>query len=261
MNSSSSDPGPASPSLSDSLSSAGFSVLILTHNDDRDLPLCLASVAGCDDVVVLDAGSKDQTIEIARAAGARVVVRPFDHLAGQRNHAQRQITFRHPWVFHLAADERLTPELRLECRGAAASGENVDGFLVAPKVYWDDTWLRHASGFPAPEPRFVRAPAFEFVNAGPVVRAAPHLRLGRLHTCYLHDPSRGGEDEWLARQRLHARAGAPRFPGGPGWRFFQRYVLQRGLLDGWAGLHYCRLLAQYERILREERRRTPKSGE
>ena len=94
---------------------APFSVLILTLNEEADLPRCLESVAGCDDIVVLDSGSKDGTPEIARAAGARVFERTFDTFAGQRNFAQREIPFRHRWVFHLDADERFTPALMAEC--------------------------------------------------------------------------------------------------------------------------------------------------
>src|SRR4051794_15194449 len=96
-----------------------FSVLILTLNEERDLPRCLASVGNCDDVVILDSGSTDRTVAIAEQAGARVFVRPFDDFAGQRNHAQREIRFRHPWVFHLDADEQLTPDLIAECRSHA----------------------------------------------------------------------------------------------------------------------------------------------
>ena len=86
-----------------------FSVVILTLNEERNLPTCLASIAGCDDVIVLDSGSKDQTAEVARAAGARVVVNPFENFAAQRNFADHTVAFKHPWVFHLDADERMTP--------------------------------------------------------------------------------------------------------------------------------------------------------
>ena len=108
-----------------------YSAVILTLNEERALPGCLASLRGCDDVVVLDSGSSDATASIASAAGARFLSRGFDTFAGQRNHAQRAIAFRHPWVFHLDADERMTPELERECRRAAAR-DDLDGFRAAP---------------------------------------------------------------------------------------------------------------------------------
>ena len=107
-----------------------YSVVILTLNEARALPACLSSLGRCDDVVVIDSGSSDRTVPIAEAAGARVFHRPFDNFAGQRNYAQRHVSFRHPWVFHLDADERMTPALDSECRGAAARSD-LDGFRAA----------------------------------------------------------------------------------------------------------------------------------
>jgi len=156
-----------------------FSVLILTLNEERDLPACLASVRASDDVVVLDSGSTDRTVAIAREAGARVFSRPFDNFAGQRNHAQREIPFRHPWVFHLDADEQMTPELAAECM-AASSRADLDGFFAAPKMLFEGRWIPHCTDYPAWQARFVRVPQFTFVEVGHGQREAPGLRLGRL---------------------------------------------------------------------------------
>jgi len=255
---------------------AGHSVLVLTLNEEHDLPRCLASVAGCDDIVVLDSGSTDRTVELARAAGARVFARPFDHFAGQRNHAQREIPFRHPWVFHLDADEQFTPELAAECR-AASQRDDLDGFFVAPKMLWRGRWIPHCTDFPAWQARFVRAPQFSFVEVGHGQREAPGMRMGRLQANYLHDLSTGGEEEWLARHRRYARAEARQhvadtaaiawrdlfagerlrrrralkrlsyaLPARPLLRFVYQYGLRGGFLDGRPGWEYCRLLARYE---------------
>ena len=257
-----------------------FSVLVLTLNEERNLPRCLASTAGCDDLVVLDSGSTDGTVEIARAIGARVFTRPFDNFAGQRNYAQRTIAFHHPWVFHLDADEQFTPELFAECRARAADpAANLDGYLVAPKMLWQGRWIPHCTDFPAYQARFVRAPEFAFVEVGHGQREAPAMRLGRMQANYLHDLSVGGEAEWLAKHRRYARAEAEHhfhagaggerlwpglfareplrrrralkrlsyaLPARPALRFVYQYFLRGGFLDGSAGLHYCRLLARYE---------------
>jgi glycosyltransferase involved in cell wall biosynthesis len=257
-----------------------FSVLILTLNEERNLPGCLSSAASCDDLVVLDSGSTDATAAIASAAGARVFVRPFDNFAGQRNYAQRAIAFKHRWVFHLDADEQLTPELFAECRAcAAAAGPDLDGYFVAPKMLWMGRWIPHCTDFPAYQARFVRAPEFVFVEVGHGQREAPSMRLGWMQTSYLHDLSGGGEAEWLAKHRRYARVEAEHHlnadPGGgrlwlelfaseplrqrralkrlsyalparPLLRFVYQYLLRGGFLDGLAGLRYCRLLARYE---------------
>ena len=257
-----------------------FSVLVLTLNEERNLPRCLASATGCDDLVVLDSGSTDDTAAVARAAGARVFTRPFDNFAGQRNYAQRTIAFRHPWVFHLDADEQFTPELLAECRACAAGPvADLDGYLVAPKMLWQGRWIPHCTDFPAYQARFVRAPEFVFVEVGHGQRESPAMQLGRLQTSYLHDLSAGGEAEWLAKHRRYARAEAAHhlqagaggerlwpglfaraplrrrralkrlsyaLPARPALRFLYQYFLRGGFLDGAAGLQYCRLLARYE---------------
>jgi glycosyltransferase involved in cell wall biosynthesis len=268
---------------------AGYSVLVLTLNEQRDLPRCLASVPA-DDVVVLDSGSTDETVSLARAAGARVFTRPFDNFAGQRNHAQRQIPFRHRWVLHLDADEQMTPELDAECRQAAAR-DDVDGFFVAPKMMWEGRWIRRCTDYPAWQARFVRAPEFQFIEVGHGQREAPGLRMDYLQAGYLHDLSSGGESEWLERHRRYARAEARHLvdrnatsgwqeifssdrlqrrralkrlsyllPARPLLRFVYQYILRGGFLDGRAGLHYCRLLSRYEAFTGDELNRLRRSA-
>jgi glycosyltransferase involved in cell wall biosynthesis len=267
---------------------AAFSVLILTLNEERSLPRCLASIRGSDDVVVLDSGSTDRTVALAASAGARVFTRPFDDFAGQRNHAQRNIPFRHPWVLHLDADEQMTPELAAECAAAAAAGpqRELDGYFIAPRMMFLGRWIPHCTDFPAWQARFVRAPEFRFVESGHGQREAPGMRMARLKSGYLHDLTAGGEAEWLEKHRRYARAEAAaylRTEGSVGWaelwsgsalsrrralkhlshrwplrpalRFAYQYILRRGFLDGRAGWRYCRLLARYEGFTAAELRR------
>ena len=224
----------------------------------------------------------DRTADLAQAAGARVITRPFDTFAGQRNYAQRAITFRHPWVFHLDADERMTPELDAECRSVAVRTD-LDGFRVAPKMIFEGRWIRHCSDYPAYQARLVRAPDFVFVQVGHGQREAPGMRLESLRQNYLHDLSIYGEQAWMAKHRGYARAEARQhldgaeardwsgllaadplvrrrslkrlsfsLPGRPQLRFLYQYLLRGGFLDGAAGLHYCRLLSRYEGFISQE---------
>ncbi len=261
-----------------------YSVVVLTLNEEENLPRCLRSAAGSDDLVVLDSGSTDRTVPIARDLGARVFTRPFDNFAGQRNHATTAIPFRHPWVFHLDADETMTPELHRECLAQAAR-DDVDGFYVAPRMLWNGRWVPHCTDYPAYQARFVRVPGFRFIEVGHGQREAPEMRMERLQANYLHDMSAGGEADWLAKHRRYARAEARRFlaerdhfswpdlfasdrlrrrralkhasyflPFRPAARFLYQYLLRGGLLDGRAGLQYCRLLARYEGFAAQELR-------
>ena len=264
-----------------------FSVLILTFNEERKLPACLASLAGCDDVVVLDSGSTDRTEEIARSQGARFFVHSFQDFAQQRNFAHRTIDFRHPWVLHLDADEQLTAELRAEC-SAYDGTEPVDGCYVAPRMLWEGRWIPRCTDFPAWQARFVKARGFEFVQAGHGQREAPQMRMGHLRANYLHDLTADGETGWVAKHRHYARQEAQAFlagdgragaivgallagppllrrrtlkrlsyhlPGRPAVRFVYQYVLRGGFLEGGPGYRYCRLLARYEAFATQEIRR------
>jgi len=253
-----------------------FSVVILTLNEEKALPGCLESLRDCDDIVVLDSGSADGTAALAERAGARVFSRPFDSFAGQRNHADGAMPFRHAWVFHLDADERMTPELAAECR-RAAERTDLDGFRAAPRMIYKGRWLPHCTDYPAYQARFVRARAFRFIQVGHGQREAPGMRVENLRANYLHDMSIYGRDAWLEKHRRYAREeAAVALAGGasvslrelvsrdrlvrrramkraalglplrPAFRFLYQYGLRRGFLDGPQGLEYCLLLARYE---------------
>jgi glycosyltransferase involved in cell wall biosynthesis len=266
-----------------------FSLLILTLNEERNLPDCLASVNWCDDVVVLDSGSTDRTREIAAAHGAKVAERPFTDFAGQRNWAHDQRLFRNDWVFHLDADERFTAELRAECTVVAAHPPpNLDGFFVAPRMIFQGRWIRHCTDYPAWQARFVRAQGFRFVQVGHGQRESPAMRLGRLQASYDHLLPFGTPEEWLTKHERYAReeaaevrahrlhfgaacrailGGPPlerrralkrlwfRLPARPELRFAYQYLWRRGFLDGAPGFCYCRWLSRYERLITAELRR------
>lgn len=265
-----------------------LSIVILTLNEEARLPACLASVAGCDDVVVIDSGSADQTQSIARAAGARVVVNRFVNFAEQRNFAHTAAQFRHPWVFHLDADELMTPELLEECRQATAGDPAYDGFYVAPRMMFHGRWLPRCTDYPAWQARLVNSRRFSFVQIGHGQREAPGLRMGYLKAAYLHDISVSSEAEWEARHRRYAREEAEEvmqrsapisrllrqavtgtglerrraikhlsysLPARSLLRFVYQYVLRGGFLDGAGACRYCRLMARYEGFTTHELRR------
>ncbi len=264
-----------------------FSVVILTLNEEHNLPACLASASACGDVVVLDSGSTDRTCEIARTAGARVFTQRFDNFAQQRNHAHDAIPFKYDWVFHLDADETLSPELIAECAARVSSAEAADhdGFYVAPRMIFRGRWIPRCTDYPAWQARFVHARRFRFIEVGHGQREAPGMRLGRLLHAYDHNLSSQTEEEIRAKHARYARAEAAAFlaahrPASALWkdlrhgpalarrralkemsyhlparaalRFAYQYILRGGFLDGMPGLAYCRLLAAYEAAISRE---------
>src|SRR5439155_10843283 len=164
---------------------AQLSLVILTYNEEKNLPACLASLKGLEcEIFVVDSGSTDRTREIATAAGAQVLEHPFKNYSAQRNWAQQNLPIRTEWVLHLDADERLTPELVTEIRerlGRAGSKEHgakseelrarsaqlgashqqsaishsprsgelggIDGFLLRKRTFFMGRWIRYGGHY------------------------------------------------------------------------------------------------------------------
>ena len=142
-----------------------FSILILTKNEEINMRDCMESVSWCDDVVVLDSLSDDDTCEIAEDMGARVFERPFDDFGAQRNYALDEIEFRHPWVFHLDADERFNEELRAECERVIEQDAH-SAYFVPNKIIFLGKWIKHCTQYPYPQVRLLKIGEVRFMKAG-----------------------------------------------------------------------------------------------
>jgi glycosyltransferase involved in cell wall biosynthesis len=256
-----------------------FSVLILTCNEERNLASCIQSVEWCGDIVVLDSGSADATLEIANSLGVRVVQHRFVNFAEQRNWALRHIEFRNPWVFHLDADERFTPELAAECRKVILE-DRYSGFLAPSKMMLFGKWLRHAAAYPVYQTRLLKVGELWYEQIGHGQREASAERgIGVLNEPYLHFSFSAGFDRWFEKHNAYSRAEAGQLLAGNGaghaapplaarvarfrklkylsrrmpcrplavWLYL--YVLKRGFLDGRAGFTYCALRAIYEYMI------------
>lgn len=257
-----------------------ISVVVLTLNEATNLPRCLASVRWCDDVLIVDSGSSDDTAGIALAANARVVERAFDTFAAQRNFAMEHGKLRHPWVLHLDADEVVTDALRDELLALAGSASpKFPVYRVPSKLIFMDRWLKYSGMYPAYQVRFGRCEHLRFIDHGHGQREAlPLDRVGTISAPMDHYNFSKGINDWFSRHLRYARAeaeqvivegGVPirwremfggdptsrrravkrlasRLPFRPTLRFLYAYVVRRGFLDGLAGLRYARMLATYQ---------------
>ena len=115
-----------------------LSVIVITLDEEERLPACLASVAGiADEIVVVDTGSRDRTVEIARRAGARIDEIPKREFRGHGLSKQRALDLATGrWVLLMDADERVTPALAEEIRAVVAREPVVDGYWVRRDVYY-----------------------------------------------------------------------------------------------------------------------------
>ncbi|MFM8230858.1 MAG: glycosyltransferase family 2 protein [Chthoniobacterales bacterium] len=258
-----------------------FSVLILSKDEEANVGACLESVAWCDDVVVLDSQSKDRTRDIASAKGARVFERAFDNFGAQRNHALGNIDFKHPWVFHLDADERFNDDLRRECEEVIAKDRH-SAYFVANRLIFLGRWIKHSSQYPYHQVRLVKRGEVRFAKSGHGQKEESALRgAGYLQTPYDHLNFSKGIYDWVERhnrysseeaaeaaalceepipftdllsadslvrkralKRLHAR-----LPARWLFKFVYLYVWKLGFLDGYPGFAYCMLNGFYDFLI------------
>ena len=135
---------------------SNISILILTKNEQQDLPDCLKSVSWSDDIHVYDSFSTDNTLAIATSFGATITQRNYTETklafggneAEHRNWGLQHIPFKYPWVFVIDADERATPDLIKAIQIAVKSpGENV-AFRIQRRDFFMNTWLKHVQASP-----------------------------------------------------------------------------------------------------------------
>lgn len=257
------------------------SILILTLNEEANLPECLQSVKWSDDIVVLDSLSDDKTVEIARSHGVRVIQRLFDNYAAQRNAGLNTVKYKYPWVLMLDADERVTPELWREMNEATDSaGPTVSLFHIRRKDYWFGRWLRHSSGYPTWFGRLARA-GHVTVEREINEQYIAHGESKFLKEHLIHYPFNKGVAYWLERHNRYSsmeaiaqaeerrqkvlvrglwsrnpivrrqmmKQIAYRLPARPLLTFGYLYFARSGFLDGRAGLRYCILRAMYEYMI------------
>lgn len=127
-----------------------LSVLILTYNEEVNLPVCLESLRELDcKVFVVDSGSSDRTVEIAKAVTPHVVYHEFENQAQQLNWALTHLPIESNWILRLDADERLTPKLAEELRDVLPTLDpEITGLYVNIRVYFMGRWIRHGAHYP-----------------------------------------------------------------------------------------------------------------
>jgi glycosyltransferase involved in cell wall biosynthesis len=264
---------------------APVAAVVLTHNEERNLSECLASLAGwVEQLFVVDSGSTDRTVEIARDAHAVVVEHSFEHYGAQRNWAIEHLPITAQWTLHVDADERVTPELRQSIVAALATDPtDVSGYLVSRRTLFMGRWIRHGGHYPAWHLRLVRTGAGRcedrlydqhFYVAGTVQKlhgdlidtltpdiatfTARHLRWAALEAAEYESPPgaagriRGRLDTTNAIERRRwLRDSYGRLPlfVRPTLYFLYRYFVRLGFLDGRAGLVFHVLQGFWFRFL------------
>lgn len=223
-----------------------LSVVVITFNEEANIGRLLDSVRLADERIVLDCGSSDRTVEIARSHGARVCVEPWKGYSAQKNSAIAKASG--DWVLSLDADEAVEPELIEEIRYVLDHNPPVNGYYIPRKNYFMGCWIRHGGFYPDRKLRLFRRgtgqfgerPVHEVVHvSGPTA----HLTHALVHNAY---PTLEG---YIASMNRYSSLGAEivvaKGKGGfsllnvvvnPVATFFYNYFLRLGLLDGREGL-------------------------
>lgn len=223
-----------------------LSAILITKNEAFHLRACLESVAFADQIVIVDSGSTDETVEIARAAGARVIqTGDWPGFGPQKNRALAAAEGE--WVLSIDADERVTPELAAEIKAVIANRQAADAYEIPRKSWYCGRFIAHAGWAPDYVTRLVRRGHARFSDDLVHERLIVNGATGRLKTPLLHYSFRDfsqvlnkidlystlsarqrydkGQRSSVGKAILHGLAA-----------FIRTYIFKRGFLDGAHGL-------------------------
>ena len=223
-----------------------LSLVIITCNAAAQLSACIASVPFAAEVLVVDSGSSDNTVALARELGARVIFQEWLGYGRQKQYAVEQA--RHDWVLCLDADEQLSPDLADAIR-ACLERPDCPAYRFPRRNRFMGRYLRHGEGYPDWSLRLFdrRQARWSFDPVHEKVELQPGARCGRLQGDLLHDSAESlhgylakqNRYTTLAAERAFARgkrAGWPHLLLSPLFRFIRFYIWRQGFRDGLPGL-------------------------
>jgi glycosyltransferase involved in cell wall biosynthesis len=218
---------------------------VITLNEARNIEDALRSIAWADEIVVVDAGSTDGTVDIARRHGARVEMRAWDGYSAQKNYAASIAS--NDWILSIDADERVPPELAREIRERLESGPDRRGYRVPRLTWYLGRWIRGTDWYPDYQLRLYDRRAGRWNGRRVHESVALDDPAGQLthdlqHYAYRdlsHHLSTIDRYTTLAAEQWHAegrRVSAMGLVAHPPAAFVRNYVLRGGFTQGTAGL-------------------------
>jgi len=227
---------------------------IITLNEERNIARAIESLRCCDEILILDSGSTDRTVELAEKLGARVVEAGWRGYAGQKNWAAEQAS--HDWILSLDADEALSEALEGEIWNLKKSGPRHDGYTMPRLAQYLGKWILHSGWYPDRKIRLYDRRKAKWI--GDFVHETVHVsgRVGKLEANILHFTCDSISEHvktmesytTLAAQEMVDRKqpiGISRLIVSPAWTFLKQYFFQLGFLDGVEGLILAYMAAFY----------------
>jgi glycosyltransferase involved in cell wall biosynthesis len=231
-----------------------ISATIITYNEERNLPRAIESLRCADEILVVDSGSSDRTIEIAEKLGAKIIDSPWPGYAKQKNLAAERAE--NDWILSLDADESLSEALEAEIWRMKKNGPQFDAYTMPRMARYLGKWIHHSGWYPDRKIRlYHRAKATwtgDFVHESVKVDGTiGHMDGNLLHfTCDSLSEHLKTMDRYttLAAEQLVAsrqKVTGARLIFEPPWTFLNTYVLKAGFLDGVEGLAIANMAALY----------------
>lgn len=228
-----------------------ISLVIITLNEQEGIARAIESASFCDDIVVLDSGSTDDTCQIARDLGARVILEEWRGFQAQKQRATDLA--KNDWVLSLDGDEAVGSELREElltlfnrwAKGADQSHFNVDGYKFSRLTFNLGRWIRHGGWYPDFQLRLFNRTRARWVG-GQLHERVSASRVERLQGDLLHYPFINHAEQVATNNRYSGLGAEVLFTNGVKFRksklvtkpiskFIETYFLKRGFLDGLPG--------------------------
>jgi (heptosyl)LPS beta-1,4-glucosyltransferase len=234
---------------------SGFSIVIITKNEEKNLERCLKSVEGLtDDIVVFDSGSTDNTEAVAKSYHANFFTYEFKDFSDQKNRANKAAKY--DWILSLDADEAFSEELKSSFLDTRSKNKNAV-LSMNRLTYYCGHWVRYCGWYPDWKIRFFNRKSMQWEgsiheklvseNAFEEIRLSGHLLHYSYHTTEDHHKQARRFTE-LKAQRMKAKGNTDNFLlsflSGV-WKFFQIFILKKGFCDGKAGWHIAAISAKY----------------
>jgi glycosyltransferase involved in cell wall biosynthesis len=227
---------------------------IITLNEERKIARAIESLRCCDEIIVLDSGSVDRTVELATNLGARVLEHPWKGYAEQKNWAAEQAS--HDWILSLDADEALSEALEGEIWNIKKNGPRYDAYTMPRLAQYLGRWILHSGWHPDRKVRLYKRDKARWVGDFVHESVAVDGRVGHLESNLLHFTCDSLSEHLktmdryttLAAEELvsrRARVGLYHLILDPAWTFVRSYVIQRGFQDGVEGLTIAYMAALY----------------
>lgn len=228
-----------------------ISAFVITFNEQENIGPCLESLSFCDEVIVIDSFSTDETISIAKAHGAQIIQRPWPGYRDQKAFGLSQVA--NDWVLNIDADERVSKELRESIEGVLSGdnktydGEEIAGYYINRVVFYLNRWWRSGGWYPEYRLRLFRAKNATWGGRDPHEKPIVDGKKVRLEGELQHFTYHDLDDQFNRMRKYSTIAAREEFKErrpvntwdlviSPFVRVFKFYVLRRGYREGLAGI-------------------------